>query len=131
MSASVLIIEDEDNIASTLRQLLNLRFIVEVDVARSVKEAEVFLEAQKYDLVIFDNFLPDGIGLEMINRMADQLQWIYDCKLIFLSGVLYVDKTQEFLKGVKKFSHLHVRNKPVSAEALYELVGNSLPHKPA
>lgn len=130
MSATALIIEDEENIASSLKQLLTLRFAAQIDMAKSILEAELALGSHQYDLVIFDNFLPDGIGLEMVSRMADKYDWIYNCKLIFLSGVLYVDKTQAFLDGIEKFNRLHVRNKPISAQVLYDLVGDSLPLKP-
>jgi|GEM_PF-1063216 len=131
MSASVLIIEDEEPIASTLKQLLTMRYEADVEIAQNVKEAKSLLDSNQYNFIIVDNFLPDGAGFKMICEMADKNRWIFDCNLIFLSGVHYVDKMPEFLEGVEKFSSLQVRNKPITAQTLFELVADTLPKRPS
>ena len=131
MPEKVLIIEDEDSIAATMEQLLSIRYEVDVAIASSIAEAEEFLEKSQFRVIVVDNFLPDGAGFKMVCDIADTQKWIYDAHLIFLSGVYYVDMMPEFAESVEKFSKLHVRNKPITAETLYEMVDGALTRHPS
>ncbi|WP_375749922.1 response regulator [Vibrio sp. HN007] len=67
----VLIIEDESNIAEFHSQLLlDSPNFNPVGVAGSVKEAKSMLTIFKPDLVILDNYLPDGKGIDLMKVMT-------------------------------------------------------------
>jgi two-component system response regulator PilR (NtrC family) len=70
-TAQVLVVDDEPDLR-TLYELTLLREGYRVDAAASLAEAWQQLEAKKFDAVITDMRLPDGQGLELLNRMAAQ-----------------------------------------------------------
>lgn len=65
---SVLVVEDDELIASSLQRALTATGY-EASVAGSVAAAEVALEAAPPDLVVCDLGLPDGDGLDLIARL--------------------------------------------------------------
>jgi two-component system, NtrC family, response regulator PilR len=67
----VLVVDDEPDLR-TLYELTLLREGYRVDAAGSVAEAWQHLEAKKFDAVITDMRLPDGLGLELLHRMLAQ-----------------------------------------------------------
>ena len=123
---SVLIIEDEAAVAKALQKLLSLRYKNNISIADSVKSAEAALKSQQFSLLIVDYNLPDGTGYGLLCELTKELSWLIDCPLMFISGVSYVDLTQEFRQSVRLFSNLHVRNKPILAEDLYQIADLSL-----
>ena len=58
---SVLIIEDEEDMALLLQAQLGKRY--DTHVAQSLGEARLFLREHRPDVVLLDNNLPDGLGL--------------------------------------------------------------------
>ncbi|MBE7367253.1 sigma-54-dependent transcriptional regulator [Ramlibacter pallidus] len=69
--AHVLVVDDEPDLR-TLYELTLLREGYRVDAAGTLAEAWQLLEGAKFDAVITDMRLPDGLGLEILNRMAAQ-----------------------------------------------------------
>tara|TARA_Y100001968_G_C19001558_1_gene546169 strand:- start:210 stop:593 length:384 start_codon:yes stop_codon:yes gene_type:complete len=118
---SVLIIEDEEVVAHSLKQLIEMRYAAEVSTAESISIARKTLKKESFDLLIVDYNLPDGTGYGLLCELADELDWLTETTLIFISGVSYVDLTPEFRDSVKIFKNLHVRNKPISADELYQI----------
>tara|TARA_Y100000589_G_C27101103_1_gene608093 strand:+ start:753 stop:1136 length:384 start_codon:yes stop_codon:yes gene_type:complete len=118
---SVLIIEDEEVVAHSLKQLIEMRYTAEVSTAESISIARKTLKKESFDLLIVDYNLPDGTGYGLLCELADELDWLTEATLIFISGVSYVDLTPEFRDSVKIFKNLHVRNKPISADELYQI----------
>jgi two-component system response regulator PilR (NtrC family) len=70
-SAQVLVVDDEPDLR-TLYELTLLREGYHVDAAGTLGEAWALLEQRKFDAVITDMRLPDGLGLELLQRMAAQ-----------------------------------------------------------
>ncbi|AMO22925.1 two-component system response regulator PilR [Ramlibacter solisilvae] len=70
-TAQVLVVDDEPDLR-TLYELTLLREGYRVDAAGSVAEAWQQLEAKRFDAVITDMRLPDGQGLELLQRMSQQ-----------------------------------------------------------
>src|SRR5436190_1601317 len=70
-SAQVLVVDDEPDLR-TLYELTLLREGYRVDAAGSLAEASAQLAAKKFDAVITDMRLPDGLGLELLQRMFAQ-----------------------------------------------------------
>ena len=124
---SILIIEDEEIVAHTLKQLIKLRYDCKVKIAATINNARQTLKGESFDLLIVDYNLPDGTGYGLLCELAPELNWLTDATLIFVSGVSYVDLTSEFRDSVKIFKNLHVRNKPMSANDLYQIADLVLP----
>jgi two-component system, NtrC family, response regulator PilR len=66
--AQVLVVDDEPDLR-TLYELTLLREGYRVDAAATLAEAWEQLQAKKFDAVITDMRLPDGLGLELLHRM--------------------------------------------------------------
>ena len=64
----LLVVDDEPDLR-TLYELTLMREGYHVDSAGSVEEAWQVLQAAPYDLLITDMRLPDGMGLELLNRL--------------------------------------------------------------
>jgi two-component system response regulator PilR (NtrC family) len=71
LSAQVLVVDDEPDLR-TLYELTLLREGYRVDAAGNLAEAWQHLERKKFDAVITDMRLPDGLGLELLHRMLVQ-----------------------------------------------------------
>jgi DNA-binding response OmpR family regulator len=65
--AHLLVVDDEPSILTTLQKALTLEGYG-VDVAGGVKVAEEKLKKRSYDLCLFDVMLPDGDGVELLQR---------------------------------------------------------------
>ena len=68
-AARVLVVDDEPDLR-TLYELTLLRAGHEVEAAGSLAEARARLAASRYELVITDMRLPDGLGLELLRELA-------------------------------------------------------------
>ncbi|HSV47914.1 MAG TPA: sigma-54 dependent transcriptional regulator [Ramlibacter sp.] len=64
----ILVVDDEPDLR-TLYELTLLREGYRVDAAGSLAEAAAMLAARKFDAVITDMRLPDGLGLHLLQRM--------------------------------------------------------------
>lgn len=69
-AASILVIDDEPDLR-TLYELTLLREGYRVETASSVQEARAQLQAQRFDAVITDMRLPDGLGMEVLQELRD------------------------------------------------------------
>jgi two-component system response regulator PilR (NtrC family) len=67
-AAQILVIDDEPDLR-TLYELTLLREGYRVEAAGSVAEALQHLEGQRFDAVITDMRLPDGLGMEILQRI--------------------------------------------------------------
>lgn len=67
-NAQILVIDDEPDLR-TLYELTLLREGYRVDTAGSVQEAMQAINTQRFDVVITDMRLPDGLGTEILNHM--------------------------------------------------------------
>src|SRR4051812_15742945 len=70
-AAQVLVVDDEPDLR-TLYELTLLREGYRVDAAGTLAEAWQLLDGRKFDAVITDMRLPDGLGLELLQRMGAQ-----------------------------------------------------------
>lgn len=67
-NAQILVIDDEPDLR-TLYELTLLREGYRVDTAGSVQEAMQAIQTRRFDVVITDMRLPDGLGTEILNHM--------------------------------------------------------------
>jgi two-component system, NtrC family, response regulator PilR len=69
--AHVLVVDDEPDLR-TLYELTLLREGYRVEAASTLAEASQLLDERTFDAVITDMRLPDGLGLELLQRMGAQ-----------------------------------------------------------
>jgi DNA-binding response OmpR family regulator len=79
----VLIIEDEGDLCLLLNILLDEKGM-EVDHAQSLAKAEEYLLQDEPSLVLLDNRLPDGLGIDYIKHIKDLHP---TTRVIMISGV--------------------------------------------
>lgn len=79
---NILIIEDEGDISLILNLMLK-KEDVEIEHVTTLANAATFLKDQSPDIVIIDNQLPDGLGLEYIKEIKSSYPLI---KIIMITG---------------------------------------------
>jgi len=79
---NILIIEDEGDISLILNLMLK-KEDVEIEHVTTLANAATFLKGQSPDIVIIDNQLPDGLGLEYIKEIKSSYPLI---KIIMITG---------------------------------------------
>ena len=116
--AQVLVVDDEPDLRA-LYELTLLREGYRVDAAGTLAEAWEQLEAKKFDAVITDMRLPDGLGLELLHRMLDQ-QRAERC--IVMTAYGSTDNAVEALKA-GAFDYL---TKPVDLKQFRTVVASAI-----
>ncbi len=79
---NILIIEDEGDISLILNLMLKKEDI-EIEHVTTLAKAATFLKEQSTHIVIIDNQLPDGLGLEYIQEIKSSYPLI---KIIMITG---------------------------------------------
>ena len=69
--AHILVVDDEPDLR-TLYELTLLREGYQVDVAEDLESGWQCLQQRRFDVLITDMRLPDGLGLELIRRLREQ-----------------------------------------------------------
>jgi DNA-binding NtrC family response regulator len=137
--AHLLVVDDEPSILTTLQKALSLEGY-SVDVAGGVKVAEEKLKKRTYDLCLFDVQLPDGDGVELLQRMraADgtavprrgasatkepsQRGGLADVPVIMMSGHATIDTA---VRAVR-VGALNFLEKPLNTDALLIAIDTAL-----
>ncbi len=116
--ARILVIDDEPDLR-TLYELTLLREGYQVESAGSVAEALACLEAGQFDAVITDMRLPDGLGLEILQRLqSDQRSE----RCIVMTAYGSAENAVEALKG-GAFDYL---TKPVDLKQFRAVVASAV-----
>ena len=79
----ILIVEDEGDMCLLLNLLLQSEN-VECSHAKTLSEAHEFLQKEKPSLVLLDNRLPDGFGVDFIQHIKTKYP---DMKIIMITGI--------------------------------------------
>ena len=79
---NILIIEDEGDISLILNLMLK-KGDVEIEHVTTLAKADEFLKEQKTDIVIIDNQLPDGLGMDYIKTIKSNYPTL---KIIMITG---------------------------------------------
>jgi len=78
----VLVVEDEGELGLVLNMVLSERD-VELEYAGSLLAADEYLQKNKPSVIILDNKLPDGFGVDYISYIRKNYP---GCKIIMISG---------------------------------------------
>lgn len=114
----LLIIEDEADICLLLNIMLKGKHI-DLEHVNSLAKAAEFLKNEQPDLILLDNKLPDGLGMDFIQILKKDYPSI---KIIMISG---------FLPGATKDIALNngadfYLEKPFTKETIYQSVKDLL-----
>jgi len=82
LAKKLLVVEDEGQIGLVLNMILSERNF-DLDYVSSLLSAQEYLEKNKPSLVILDNKLPDGFGVDFISYIKKKYPSI---KIIMISG---------------------------------------------
>lgn len=109
----ILIVEDEGDMCLLLNIMLKGKE-TEVDHVKTIAAAEEYLEKESPSIVILDNKLPDGFGVDMISLIRKKYPSI---KIIMISGFATSVKDVALYNGADVFLE-----KPFTKEQLYNAV---------
>ncbi len=113
----VLVVDDEPSILGTLKKALSLEGYA-VDVAGGVGIAEERLAKRSYDVVLLDVALPDGDGVDLLERLRAAGN---DSQVIMMSGHATVDAAVR----ATKLGALDFLEKPLSTDRLLIVLDNT------
>jgi DNA-binding NtrC family response regulator len=116
--AHLLVVDDEPSILTTLQKALSLEGYT-VDVAGGLKVAEDKLKKRSYDLCLFDVTLPDGDGLELLQRLRAAKT---ETPVIMMSGHATIDTAVR----ATRLGALNFLEKPINTDALLISVETAL-----
>ena len=119
----ILVVDDEPDLR-TLYELTLLREGYRVEAAGSVAEAWEYLQSRSFDAVITDMRLPDGLGMEILQRIQ-QGQRSERCVVMTAYGS--AENAVEALKA-GAFDYL---TKPVDLKQFRAVVASAVHEKPA
>jgi two-component system, OmpR family, response regulator len=109
----VLIIEDEGDMCLLLNIMLTGKEM-ELDHVKSLASAEEYLQKEKPPVVILDNKLPDGFGIDFINHIKANSP---ATKIIMISGYDGSAKDVALYNGADIFLE-----KPFTRDQLYQAI---------
>ncbi|MBK7578782.1 MAG: sigma-54-dependent Fis family transcriptional regulator [Myxococcales bacterium] len=114
----VLVVDDEPSILNTLKKALSLEGYT-VDVAGGVGLALERLAKKTYDVLLLDVSLPDGNGIELLERLRKSG---VDTPVIMMSGHATIDTAVR----ATRLGALDFLEKPVSTDRLLVVLENTL-----
>ena len=113
----VLVVEDEGDIALLLELLLDSDKMT-IDHARNLCDARDFLLKEQPELILLDNKLPDGLGIDFISFVKLQYPLI---KIIMISGFDSAAEDAPLATGADRFL-----SKPFTKSQLHESISHVL-----
>jgi len=114
----ILIVDDEADICYLLSAMLRKKNI-ETSSANSLSEASVALEAFSPQIVILDNQLPDGLGMNFISHIKSKLP---GCKVVMITAHDTAPNRERAInEGVDSFI-----GKPFTRDIIYQTVEHLL-----
>jgi DNA-binding response OmpR family regulator len=109
----VLIVEDEGDMCLLLNILLNGKEM-ELDHVQSLLAADEYLQKETPSVIILDNKLPDGFGIDFITYLKDKYPSI---KIIMISGFDASAKDVALENGADTYLE-----KPFTKDQLYNAI---------
>ena len=92
---TILIVEDEGDISLILNLMLK-KGDIEIEHVTTLAKAGAFLKEQKADIVIIDNRLPDGLGMDYIKTIKGNYPTL---KIIMITGNTEITDKQTALQN--------------------------------
>lgn len=121
MPKSLLIVEDEETLRESLGRLFSKEGFV-VDTAGSAEEGLKLAEGNVYDVIISDIILPRMDGIEMLERIRDQLP---EQTFIVITAYASLDTA---IKALRAGAYDYIM-KPIIHEEIKQVVRNAIRQK--
>lgn len=118
--ADILIVDDDDVIRDTLKELLSEHYVCQT--AGTADEAFARLAEKPYDLVLTDISMPEISGLELLGKV---LQLYPKTPVIVVSGI----SDQEHVQGLIKLGAFDFLLKPFRLEVVEKSVRRALEYR--
>lgn len=113
----VLIVEDESRLAELHAEFIRRHFNFRaVGIATTLADARTMLQMLSPHLVLLDNFLPDGLGIELFENIVARN---HECHVIFITAASDMDTCSKAIR----FGAFDYIIKPVSYERLQHTLG--------
>jgi two-component system OmpR family response regulator len=80
---NILLIEDQGEMCLLLNLILDQEDLV-IEHVKTLAEADAYLEKKLPALILLDNRLPDGLGVDYLGHLKKKYPWI---KVILISGI--------------------------------------------
>ncbi len=109
----IFIVEDEGDMCLLLNIMLQEKSI-ELDHAKTLAAAQEYLKKEQPSVVILDNKLPDGLGVDFVSYIKQNYPAI---KIVMISGYTSTAKDLAMENGADLFLE-----KPFTREELYSSV---------
>ncbi|HEX2608440.1 MAG TPA: response regulator [Flavisolibacter sp.] len=113
----VLIVEDEGDMCLLLNIILNGKDL-ELDHVKNLADAEKYLQNEQPAVVLLDNKLPDGFGIDFIPVIKKNYP---DIKVVMISGYDGAAKDVALENGADTYLE-----KPFSKDQLYKAITSNL-----
>lgn len=95
---SILCVDDDEDTCELLQFLFDEYEFIS---AHTLEDAFRLIESRRFDLYIFDNWLPDGSGVELCQKVRELG---FDTPIVFVSGAAQIKDIQEALEnGASKY----------------------------
>lgn len=120
---SILIVDDEDMVLSSLRGVFALQTDYDVIEANTPNAAIDAVERRPIDVVISDFLMPDMNGIELLKEIKKRQP---ESVRLLLTG--YADK-ENAIKAINEVGLYHYLEKPWDNDALLNIVRNALEEK--
>ena len=117
----VLIIEDEGDMCLLLNILLNGKEM-ELDHVKDLAKAEEYLQQQQPSVILLDNKLPDGFGVDFIPFLKTNYPSV---KIIMISGFDGAAKDVAIENGADIYLE-----KPFTKDQLYQAIKSLMKQEP-
>jgi len=109
----VFIVEDEGDMCLLLNIMLQEKAI-ELDHVKSIAAAQEYLKKEQPSIVILDNKLPDGLGVDFVSYIKQNYPSV---KIVMISGYASAAKDIALENGADLFLE-----KPFTKEQLYSSI---------
>ena len=109
----IFIVEDEGDMCLLLNIMLQEKAI-KLDHAKTIAAAQEYLKSEQPSIIILDNKLPDGLGVDFVSYIKQNYP---DIKVIMISGYTPVVKDIALENGADIFLE-----KPFTREQLYSTI---------
>jgi len=96
---TLLVIEDNQEQATAIKELIGSEGDVDITIVRGGQEALDSLRDKRYDCIVLDLGLPDMSGFEFIKKMKDDLN-IHDIPIVVYTGRELTKKEETELKRI-------------------------------
>ncbi|UNY99516.1 sigma-54 dependent transcriptional regulator [Zhouia spongiae] len=115
---SILLVEDDISFSVMLERFLK-RKDFQVEIAHSIEKAFTKLKAEKYDLIFTDLRLPDGSGLELLEKMKETDPSL---PIIMMTGYAEVPSAVQAMK-LGAFDYI---SKPFNQDEVLNVIKNAV-----